>query len=97
MLIHDGPRFRCTHCPKEFVQKSNLRRHIRQGEKLCSCNVVVYLWVGLLTLYYRLHLGIKPYKCDVCEKEFADKGACNSHVKTHTGEKHVSTILVYLV
>ena len=29
MLIHNGPRYRCPHCPKEFVQKSNLTRHIR--------------------------------------------------------------------
>lgn len=29
MLIHNGPRYRCPHCTKEFVQKSNLKRHVR--------------------------------------------------------------------
>ena len=29
LLIHVGPRHKCPHCPKEFVQKSNLKRHIR--------------------------------------------------------------------
>jgi uncharacterized Zn-finger protein len=29
LLIHNGPRHKCPHCPKEFVQRSNLVRHIR--------------------------------------------------------------------
>ena len=37
--------------------------------------------------FTRIHLGIKPYKCALCDSTFSDKGACNSHMKTHTGEE----------
>ena len=31
-------------------------------------------------------MGIKPYKCTHCDKEFTDNGACKAHMKIHTGE-----------
>jgi len=40
-----------------------------------------------LKRHIRIHLGIKPYKCQFCEATFSDKGACNSHQRTHTGEE----------
>lgn len=29
LLIHNGPRHKCSYCNKEFVQRSNLVRHVR--------------------------------------------------------------------
>lgn len=35
----------------------------------------------------RLHTGHKPYKCDVCEREFTHSNSLQRHTRTHTGEK----------
>ena len=35
----------------------------------------------------RTHYGIKPYKCDICSKEFNDKGNLKTHLRIHTGER----------
>ena len=111
LLIHTGPRYRCTHCPKEFVQRSNLRRHIRVhlviGFILGADESGKRPWLSwkalnhlklFLTKKFRdwiiLFQGIKPYNCEYCHLSFTDKGACNSHMKIHTGDhKEVSNLL----
>ena len=35
----------------------------------------------------RNHTGDKPYKCDTCDAEYAQKASLNVHILTHTGEK----------
>ena len=41
--------------------------------------------------HVRIHLGVKPYKCDHCEKRFSDKGACKGHMEmVHEGRRYVS-------
>nr|CAI5868292.1 unnamed protein product [Callosobruchus analis] len=40
-----------------------------------------------LIVHERWHEGKKPFKCEVCKKDFAQKGNLQEHQRTHTGEK----------
>lgn len=39
----------------------------------------------LLTKHSTLHTGIKPHQCDVCGKQFRERGALKEHNRIHTG------------
>ncbi|CAH1778357.1 unnamed protein product, partial [Owenia fusiformis] len=36
-----------------------------------------------LYIHMNIHNGARPYKCDICEKAFANPGTLNHHRKTH--------------
>ena len=37
--------------------------------------------------HLRTHFGIKPFICNLCSKEFNDKGNLKTHLRIHTGER----------
>ena len=50
-------------------------------------NIIVNLLVGHLQRHKRVHTGVKPYVCDICQNGYVDLSALIRHRRTHTGEK----------
>ena len=37
--------------------------------------------------HLKIHTGVKAFKCDLCDKKFADKSNMKRHLQIHAGEK----------
>lgn len=87
LLIHNGPRHKCPHCPKEFVQRSNLVRHIRiHTGKWCSSFWFQDYWFQWI--FYFLHFVLFIF----CEYWFS-----YSYMKWHFSQslfKHNVTVII---
>jgi uncharacterized Zn-finger protein len=41
----------------------------------------------MLNRHLRLHSGIRPYRCTMCNTQFSRSDHLSTHLRTHTGEK----------
>nr|XP_049695721.1 zinc finger protein 729 isoform X1 [Helicoverpa armigera] len=86
MWLHTGhKRFQCDHCHKTFSMKSNLAGHMKLHEsvrKLFECNICgkQFAFTFNLTRHMFIHTGLRPFKCDACEKAFRTSGELRAHV-----------------
>ncbi|KAF4518556.1 hypothetical protein B566_EDAN004300 [Ephemera danica] len=98
LLIHNGPRHKCPHCPKEFVQRSNL---VRSRISVRSVRSVSRTKCGKgfnSEKYLQRHVAIvhepsNAFSCPLCKKTFSQQARLKAHLMTHSGVKHMKCLL----
>lgn len=76
--------FKCSWCPSEFGNKTNLRRHeaIHKNEKNFICNIcgLKFIQKEGLTVHRNIHMR-ELYKCPTCSVRFSSRCGLNKHVR----------------
>ena len=93
---HLGTRFGCDKCEQSFSCKGTLRNHNRTKHDAtfkipvfsCSQCPKSYNSKGHLNRHIFSHAGFKPYKCDICEVNYASPNGFKSHME----EKHLNIL-----
>ena len=86
--------YKCNfpNCEKTFMKIINLRKHTKchfKNKKRYYCPYEgckkSFTASYSLTLHYRIHSGITPYKCEKCGKKFCDRANYQYHINNmHT-------------
>ncbi|XP_013168929.1 PREDICTED: gastrula zinc finger protein XlCGF26.1-like [Papilio xuthus] len=91
-------RFYCVECDKSFKSENILKQHLKLTARhitpselrfpCTQCDRRFSIKRDLERHMNRIHLNIKPYKCDLCEKAFNNSWCMKKHRKmTHEGYK----------
>lgn len=78
----DTKRYLCTFCGKGFNDTFDLKRHTRTHTG--KPNINLKLSVSVLYVSFVHISGVRPYKCNLCEKSFTQRCSLESHcLKVH--------------
>lgn len=80
-VCHRDSNLLCTVCGNKYKSNATLLAHIStHKEKTFACEQCPITFKTRKSLrYHRLvHAGLKPYKCDFCERTFR----CSTHLKS---------------
>ncbi|KPJ19590.1 Zinc finger protein 658B [Papilio machaon] len=91
-------KFYCVECDKSFKSENTLKQHLKLTARHVNPSELQYLCTqcdrrfgikrDLERHMNRIHLNIRPYKCDLCEKAFNNSWCVKKHKKiSHEGYK----------
>ena len=97
VVVHSEARpFKCNFCHRTYKNRGNLVSHRKDKGHKCrpykssksyTCKLCKKKTTFLALHLYRMHQkakhGIKPYKCDKCDKEFGQKLELTMHMEKH--------------
>lgn len=91
---HGGEQltYSCKDCHKIFSSHHCLLRHVKshRTETTLSCSYCHQTYTRRDSLIVHLrskHTGNKPYKCQICKKEFFENNVLARHMKIHVNKK----------
>ena len=81
---------KCDKCSKKFAQALLLKLHFKRMHTItkkkykCSdCSFATSTNQNLKLHHDAIHLGLRPYKCSICCKDFTQQTHLRTHMKTH--------------
>ncbi|XP_046408391.1 zinc finger protein 883-like isoform X2 [Ischnura elegans] len=79
-----GTEYQCGICRKTFPQSSYLETHLRtthSGQEVTQCHICGKRFSNknVLKVHLRVHMDIKPFRCERCERRFAHKPELARH------------------
>lgn len=89
LWTHDKSRYSCSKCGRSSSDKFEIKRHIRwvhlkAGTSFkCGTCGKVFLRKRSLTTHMTVHMTVKPFQCDQCDKSYTTLGALLFHKNTH--------------
>ena len=102
MTSHSEKNLPCELCVKSFKNSFHLERHHKKvhtsdDEKPHKCShagcMRAFMNVGSLESHMNSHLGLKPYKCTVCETRFQNPSNRSAHMRKVHKVSKIKTII----
>lgn len=92
ITVNGAPAYRCQLCSRNWFDQvrflAHHRLHAVERKFTCDqCGKQMRFQHHLNQHIKTTHLDIRNHSCDICEKSFHTKQACDQHRRIHTGER----------
>ncbi|KRZ19590.1 Zinc finger protein [Trichinella pseudospiralis] len=76
----------CESCNRQFSSsyKYKIMAYISHNERLSPACVINMIKQIKCIMHMNIHLGMKPYACQMCGTRFSNQGAKHNHMRIHS-------------